>query len=938
MMAWKPFTHYKMLALLIIVVSALLLAHPVGAQGQIYYVATNGNDANPGTLAQPFATWQKAINLAQPGDTIYLRGGVYAVSGNRDWGVSIVGRNGTAANPINLWAYQNEVPILDAAGLTSTGELRGLYISASWWHLKGLEIRNVPMHNGTAFVYGLLCENCNNNKFERLNIHHNQGTGLAIAYNASNNLVENSDFHHNYDSNRSDGPGNHANGMFVYTPGYATSGNVVRGCRAWWNSDDGFDLWEAEGVVIFENNWAFWHGYVPDTFTPTPAGNGNGFKLGLNSTGKRHLIHHNLAFENLAKGFDANDALGIQDWYNNTAYNNRYGNFQNLRLPNGTVVNHRLRNNLAFDSATSSPKNNLAGADQQANAWNLAVTVNAADFVSLNTAGVDGPRQADGSLPTLTFLRLAPSSDLIDRGVTVALPFNGTAPDLGAFETGGVAPTATPTLTPMPTATPGSTSSPTPTSAPTATPSSPNLIRNGDFSTGSDPWWWALQGNDGLTYGTAGVTNQELCTTVNRAAATFLIRLGQGAIAMQDGVTYRIEFDARANRAATLLVQLYRYDPVNDAYSEPQFVLNTTTQHFTYDYLGHNGLAALEFQPQMQADATVCIDNVSWRMLSAPSATPVAPSALTAVTLSDQQIALAWSDNANNETGFQLERCLGNNCTNFSELVRPNANVRSYVNTGLTTDSPYCYRVRAYNAAGSSAYSNSACRTTGPRPPTSLTANRILATEANLFWVEATTNETGFKLQRCTGATCTNFAQIALLPANGIGYHDTGLNASTTYRYRVAAYTADGNSTYSAIRTITTAAATVATAEESEPASEVTTTATTIVAVEPQTQLALTAQVGCFNQRQPTTVNLWVGEQQVPMTATSPQGALYQATLLVDDQFSRATDYLLAVHWQCAGSEEALVEYLGVMQVGTATAQQAGAKHNFLPLVVQTEK
>ena len=48
----------------------LVTTAAVNAQGQLYYVATNGNDANPGTLAQPFATWQKAINLAQPGDTI----------------------------------------------------------------------------------------------------------------------------------------------------------------------------------------------------------------------------------------------------------------------------------------------------------------------------------------------------------------------------------------------------------------------------------------------------------------------------------------------------------------------------------------------------------------------------------------------------------------------------------------------------------------------------------------------------------------------------------------------------------------------------------------------------------------------------------------------------------------------------------------------------
>lgn len=140
-----------------------------------YYVALNGNDANPGTLTQPLATWQRAIDQAQPGDTIYLRGGLYRLQGSQ--GVSIL-NSGTPTSPIKLWAYPNETPILDAAGLTAPGQLYGIYLNADWWDLKGLEIRNVPLNDGSSLVYGLYCEACNHNRFERLNIHHNQGTGL----------------------------------------------------------------------------------------------------------------------------------------------------------------------------------------------------------------------------------------------------------------------------------------------------------------------------------------------------------------------------------------------------------------------------------------------------------------------------------------------------------------------------------------------------------------------------------------------------------------------------------------------------------------------------------------------------------------------------------------------------------------------------------------
>jgi hypothetical protein len=54
--------------------------------------------------------------------------------------------------------------------------------------------------------------------------------------------------------------------------------------------------------------------------------------------------------------------------------------------------------------------------------------------MSLDYSGAAGPRNADGSLPTINFLKLAAGSDLIDKGVNVGLPYNGTAPDLGAYE------------------------------------------------------------------------------------------------------------------------------------------------------------------------------------------------------------------------------------------------------------------------------------------------------------------------------------------------------------------------------------------------------------------------------------------------------------------------------------------------------------------------
>jgi hypothetical protein len=87
---------------------------------------------------------------------------------------------------------------------------------------------------------------------------------------------------------------------------------------------------------------------------------------------------------------------------------------------------------------------------------------------------------------------------------------------------------------------------------------------------------------------------------------------------------------------------------------------------------------------------------------------PAAPSNLTATTISRTQINLSWVDNSDNEAGFKIERCKNANCTNFVEVAQVGANVTTFANTGLTKNTTYNYRVRAFNAGGNSAYSNTA--------------------------------------------------------------------------------------------------------------------------------------------------------------------------------------------------------------------------------------
>lgn len=98
--------------------------------------------------------------------------------------------------------------------------------------------------------------------------------------------------------------------------------------------------------------------------------------------------------------------------------------------------------------------------------------------------------------------------------------------------------------------------------------------------------------------------------------------------------------------------------------------------------------------------------NVTTVSTLSPAVTLLAPSNLINVATSRRYIILNWKDNSDNEQNFLLERCAGLNCTNFTQIARLAANVKSYTNSGLTRNSYYSYRVIAANSFGKSEYSN----------------------------------------------------------------------------------------------------------------------------------------------------------------------------------------------------------------------------------------
>jgi hypothetical protein len=185
-----------------------------------------------------------------------------------------------------------------------------------------------------------------------------------------------------------------------------------------------------------------------------------------------------------------------------------------------------------------------------------------------------------------------------------------------------------------------------------------------------------------------------------------------------------------------------------------------------------------------------------------PPAPPSAPSLLTASAASVSQINLAWTDASSNEDGFQIERCTDAGCTAFAQIAQVGGGTTTYSSTGLTASTTYAYRVRAFNIIGASPYSNTAEATTqaAPEPPpapTNLTAAAVSSSQINLAWTDASSNEDGFRIERCTGAGCTAFTQVAQVGAGTTTSSSTGLAASTTYTFRVRAFNAGGDSQYS---------------------------------------------------------------------------------------------------------------------------------------------
>lgn len=423
-----------------------------------YYVSPTGNDANAGTIVSPKFNISALTANLNPGDTIFVLPGTYNYNSS-----TRLTKSGTPEKRICIFGtgYSNagERPVLNYK-LQGPGDAnRAFFIEAgaNYWHIKGLKIQEAG-DNGIKIE-----SNWNIIEFCDFDACYDSGIQIGLAKDSgandgscAYNYILNCDSYNNCDSHKS---GGNADGFACKL--FCGPGNIFEGCRAWNNSDDGWDMYSNTfGVLML--NCMTWHNGDKTTLRGNQYGNGNGFKMGGNSTYSRgtNIAVGCVAFDmhyvsGGGKCFDQNDNQDPQVMLNCTAFDNIKG----FSMASGST-GHTIKNCIAFkatDKMISDQTQNIT----QNNSWQFGSNTSdkqnggigsyAGFVVDLSDNNIANQlaavaRNADGTIPDNGFCRLKPTSDCIDKGQVVnysfrdktyPIKYSGQAPDLGAFEYNG---------------------------------------------------------------------------------------------------------------------------------------------------------------------------------------------------------------------------------------------------------------------------------------------------------------------------------------------------------------------------------------------------------------------------------------------------------------------------------------------------------------------
>ncbi|MDE6650566.1 MAG: right-handed parallel beta-helix repeat-containing protein [Muribaculaceae bacterium] len=423
----------------------------------VYYCDPSGDDITAdGSESKPFYSLQKAADLVKAGDIIYMKAGIYEYQDR----ININAIGAPNSGMIRLEALGGRA-VLDFKDQKILDANQGIRLTGSYWHIYGLDImnagdngllieRNKPSGGSYADVAANVDE-AHDNVIENCTFVRCADTGLQMKNLASYNRVINCDAYYNCDPDHGDADG------FAVKISHGT-GNYFYGCRAWQNSDDGWDQFiKKDGgfpddiTTTLEHCWAFENGFLEDG--SRSSGNGNGFKLGSDQGRNNVILNRCMTFDNLNKGFDQNHNTGHMILNNcsgfsskDTSGKSRYS----YRLDEPVAADHEIRlTNCVAISDGIADRNKSAYAPHSVTGILITSDLNTlpSDYVTINPEGMKGPRNEDGSLPDIDFMNILPgNTKLIDAGSEVipfdgqnrystGIQYTGTAPDLGYRET-----------------------------------------------------------------------------------------------------------------------------------------------------------------------------------------------------------------------------------------------------------------------------------------------------------------------------------------------------------------------------------------------------------------------------------------------------------------------------------------------------------------------
>ena len=351
----------------------LLLMAAIQISAKNYYVAPCGDDNAEGTLDKPFATFGKAQSLAEAGDTVFFRQGIYHVreqeiqsltEDKRYADVFLLSRSGEENKPIVFTGYGLERATFDFSDIHPEGKrISAFVIKADWIVMRQIDVTGVQVtvvgHSQSECVRFRGGSHC---LLDNMAFHDGMAIGVYMLE-GKDNLILNCDAYNNFDSVSDGGYGGNVDGFGAHLTSAEYTGNVFSHCRAWWNSDDGFDLINCLAPVRIEYCVAFYNGFRPGTLYR--AGDGTGFKAGGYGMKPKagmvrkvdvvpqHVVDHCIAYRNKNKGIYSNHHLGGVMFTDNVSIGNPKNYTMLCRKSAEEAVDipgegHILRNNISL--------------------------------------------------------------------------------------------------------------------------------------------------------------------------------------------------------------------------------------------------------------------------------------------------------------------------------------------------------------------------------------------------------------------------------------------------------------------------------------------------------------------------------------------------------------------------------------------------------------